>query len=144
MLPIEILAYIVKLSDYQIALKVMSVFNIKNYELFIDMLVERFSYRDSVRFKVGGNYHYRYGPAIEHRNGTKIWYMRNKVHRSDGPAIICFDGAEMWCQNGMLHREDGPAIIYPNGCAIWYQNGEINRRNISGKIEFFAYENATY
>ena len=37
-------------------------------------------------------YHREDGPAIEHTDGTKSWYINNKCHREDGPAIECTDG----------------------------------------------------
>ncbi len=41
------------------------------------------------------------GPAIEHANGTKCWYINNKRHREDGPAIEYVDGVKKWYLNGI-------------------------------------------
>ena len=63
------------------------------------------------------------GPACEHSNGIKKWYLNGKYHRKDGPAV---DNAmcEEWYINGKLHREDGPALIYKNGDCFWFVNGK--------------------
>lgn len=78
MLPIELLVNIVKLSRDRIALNIIIAFNVRNYELFIDMLVEKHSYGGFKIFTVYRIPHNRYGPAIEYRNGTKKWYYRGK------------------------------------------------------------------
>ncbi len=34
-----------------------------------------------------GQYHREDGPAIEHPNGNKLWFINGKLHREDGPAV---------------------------------------------------------
>jgi len=75
-----------------------------------------------------GKYHRTDGPAIEHSNGTKYWYLNGDLHRTDGPAIECADGYQLWCQNGKLHREDGPAFII-DGTKHWYLNDKRHRED---------------
>jgi len=48
-------------------------------------------------------------------NGTKSWWVNNRLHRLDGPAIEWSDGAKSWYVKGKKHRIDGPAIERPNG-----------------------------
>ena len=60
----------------------------------------------------------------EHVNGTKYWYLNDKLHREDGPAVEWADGSMSWWLNGKLHREDGPAIEHANGDKFWYLNGK--------------------
>jgi hypothetical protein len=62
------------------------------------------------------------GPAIEYSNGSKFWYLNGKRHREDGPAIEWSNGAKEWYLDGKLHREDGPAIEYSNGDKYWFLN----------------------
>ena len=69
-------------------------------------------------------YHREDGPAIEHANGTKYWYLNGKLHREDGPAVEWVDGDKSWFLNGVRHREDGPAIEYADGDKSWFLNGE--------------------
>ena len=57
-------------------------------------------------------------------NGTKIWYLNEKLHREDGPAIEYSDGGKSWYINGKRHREDGPAIDDIDGYKAWYLNDE--------------------
>ena len=64
------------------------------------------------------------GPAIELANGTKYWYLNDKLHREDGPAIEWANGTKRWYLNGNLHREDGPAIEHADGTKCWYLKGE--------------------
>ena len=57
-------------------------------------------------------------------NGTKYWYLNDKLHREDGPAVEDADGTKHWYLNDKLHREDGPAIEDADGSKSWYLNGE--------------------
>jgi len=64
------------------------------------------------------------GPAIEHPDGTKYWYVNDKRHREDGPAIERTNGDKVWYLNGKRHREDGPAIDWADGYKEWHLNGK--------------------
>ena len=55
-------------------------------------------------------------------DGTKFWYLDDKLHREDGPAIECANGTKGWYLNDKRHRTDGPAIEYVNGTKEWYLN----------------------
>jgi hypothetical protein len=56
-------------------------------------------------------------------NGTKVWYLNDKLHREDGPAVERSDGDKEWWLNDKLHREDGPAITRSDGTKQWWLNG---------------------
>jgi hypothetical protein len=75
-------------------------------------------YNDSVEM------HREDGPALEHPNGSKEWYIHGVRHRSDGPAIEYSYGTNIWFQNGSIHRLDGPAIEDNDGDNYWYINGQ--------------------
>ena len=32
-------------------------------------------------------------------DGTKFWYLDDKLHREDGPAVECANGTKHWCLN---------------------------------------------
>jgi len=64
------------------------------------------------------------GPAVEYANGNKEWYLNDKLHREDGPAIELANGHKSWHLNGKCHREDGPAVELANGNKAWYLNHE--------------------
>ena len=71
-----------------------------------------------------GKLHRVDGPAIEHVNGSKYWYLNGKCHREDGPAVEYIDGSESWILNGRCHREDGPAREFASGRKEWYIEGK--------------------
>ena len=56
-------------------------------------------------------------------DGSKFWYLGDKLHREDDPAIEWPNGDKYWYLNGKLHREDGPAAECANGRKSWYLNG---------------------
>ena len=56
--------------------------------------------------------------TIEWRNSA------GQLHREDGPAVEHADGTKFWYVNDKRHREDGPAIEYSNGIKSWYINGQ--------------------
>ena len=58
------------------------------------------------------------------KDGTKRWWLHDKIHRTDGPAIEWANGTKVWYLNGRLHRTDGPAAEYSNGDTDWYLNGQ--------------------
>ena len=60
---------------------------------------------------------------IVNEYGSKVWYLKGKLHRSDGPAIILADGTQAWWLKGKLHRTDGPAVIDADGDWNWYLDG---------------------
>ena len=64
------------------------------------------------------------GPAIEDHNGERRWYLNGELHRTDGPAVEYADGTKEWYLNGECHRTDGPAVEYPNGIKSWRINGK--------------------
>ena len=73
---------------------------------------------------LGDKLHREDGPAVEYANGNKLWYINDKRHREDGPAVEWSDGDKWWYINGKRHREDGPAVENANGYKAWYINGE--------------------
>ena len=64
------------------------------------------------------------GPAVELPIGTKKWYLNGNIHRTDGPAVEYADGTKMWFVNGKCHRDDGPAVEYAGGINRWYLNNK--------------------
>jgi hypothetical protein len=40
------------------------------------------------------------GPAVEHADGFKSWWVEGRRHRLDGPAIECADGYKAWWVEG--------------------------------------------
>jgi hypothetical protein len=78
------------------------------------------------------------GPAIEFANGSKEWWLNNRLHREDGPAIENANGSKSWWINGKRHREDGPAIENASGYKQWWLNGEYLTKeefNARGNVE---------
>lgn len=48
-------------------------------------------------------------------DGTKRWYLGDKLHRVDGPANEFANGDRQWYLNGKFHCEDGPTVEKANG-----------------------------
>ena len=71
-----------------------------------------------------GNLHRTDGPAVEHANGTKEWYADGKLHRFEGPAHEGVDGLKIWLIKGNYHRIDGPAIEWADGAKEWWIDGK--------------------
>jgi len=61
--------------------------------------------------------------------GTKWWYLHDKLHREDGPAIEKSDGTNYWYKNGKRHRLEGPAIEWAKGNKSWWLNDELHRED---------------
>ena len=57
-------------------------------------------------------------------DGSKYWFLNNKLHCEHGPAIEGPDGYKSWYLNGKIHREDGPAVEWVNGYKAWYLKDE--------------------
>ena len=60
-------------------------------------------------FDSNGRRHCSHGPAINHGNRVKMWFVDGLRHREDGPAHITNIG-EIWYTKGLLHRLAGPAF----------------------------------
>jgi hypothetical protein len=80
------------------------------YDVLITNRGNKFYYK-----KGTGILHREDGPAIEHPDGSKEWWINGAIHREDGPAAEFSDGSKEWYINGKLHRIDGPAVVYPDG-----------------------------
>ena len=76
-----------------------------------------------------GKLHREDGPACEYANGTKEWYLKGKLHREDGPACEYTNGTKEWFLKGKLHREDGPACEWGDGAKWWYLKGKLHRED---------------
>ncbi len=53
-------------------------------------------------------------------NIIRYYNSQDLYHREDGPAVEHIDGYKAWYINGLYHRLDGPAIEYPNGDKYYY------------------------
>ncbi len=66
------------------------------------------------------------------QDGTKVWYLGDKIHRDGGPAVEMADGTRYWYRNGVIHRDAGPAVEYStNGVVEHWVNGVFQRREQS-------------
>ena len=91
-------------------------------ELYIDKRTGRKAWLDKY-----GKYHRLDGPAVEHTDGRKEWYVLGKRHRLDGPAVEHPDGRKVWWVKDKIHRLGGPAFEHPNGNKEWWVNHEYHR-----------------
>jgi hypothetical protein len=73
---------------------------------------------------LNGQLHRTDGPAVEHANGDKAWYLNDQLHRTDDPAVEFANGTKYWYLDGKVHRTDGPAVEHANGTNEWQLNGQ--------------------
>jgi hypothetical protein len=100
----------------------------------------KFYYKD----KAMGILHREDGPAVERVDGSKSWYLNDKLHREDGPAVEWNDGSKFWYLNDKLHREDGPAVEYDNGIKEWYHHGQRLSENQFNRLHNSEKERKIY
>ena len=81
------------------------------------------------------SFHNLYGPAVNHNNRTKMWYLNGIRHRENQPAFISPLG-ELWYYNGKLHRINGPACIHKEIANNYYIYGKIFTKQKYNKIMF--------
>jgi hypothetical protein len=62
-------------------------------------------------------------------DGCKSWKLNGEFHRKYGPAIIHPNGDKSWWIHGKCHREDGPAVEYANGVGLFYLDDCHFRKN---------------
>jgi len=111
-----------------------------------------------------GERHRYDGPAVEHRNGGREWWIfgakffiketeycttitnKSKVLCSifGKPSVVWNNGTKEWHYFGELHKEDSPAVIYPNGDYEHWQHGKRHKLDgpavvIGNKQYFFEY-----
>ena len=48
----------------------------------------------------------------------------DQLHREDGPAYEHPNGSREWWIDGYLHREGGPAVEYADGTRQWWIDGK--------------------
>ena len=80
-------------------------------------------YNGTKKYYLNDKLHREDGPAVEYTDGTFTWYLHGEYHRVGGPAMVRNDGGIFYYQNNLLHREDGPACILSNGEELWYLRG---------------------
>ena len=56
--------------------------------------------------KNGSDYHRLDGPAVEWSDGSKQWWINNKLHRLDGPAVEWLDGRKAWYVNDKVYSKE--------------------------------------
>jgi len=108
-------------------------------------------YSDStVWYNLKDQLHREDGPAVNHENCYKAYYINDKLHREDGPAVEDANGYKAYYINDKLHREDGPAVEYANGSKYYYIDGkeltedEFNNINKSCENKIIEIEGVKY
>jgi hypothetical protein len=93
----------------------------KNYNVFVA------NFKDCKVYIENKKLHRLDGPAIEYKDGTKVWYYKGRKHRDDGPAYEGNDGDKSWYIHDHLHQENAPAVIYANGDEEWWYKHQLHR-----------------
>jgi hypothetical protein len=68
-----------------------------------------------------------------------VSYINSKgqYHRLDGPAREWPDGSKVWWINDKIHRLDGPAIIFTEQDKHWYLNYKIYPKSRHNRLVLF-------
>ena len=75
-----------------------------------------------------GKLHRTDGPAVEYAGGTKYWYFEGKIHRTDGPAVEWADGTKEYYFKSKRHRSDGPAVEHADGSKeYWFEGKKVTK-----------------
>ncbi len=82
-----------------------------------------------------GHFHNLYGPAINHKNRTKMWYINGVYHRENQPALISPLG-KLWYYEGRLHRLNGPASVHIELGNKYYIHDKMFTKEKYNKIMF--------
>ena len=62
---------------------------------------------DKKRVKINGKRHNKNGPAVDDRDGIRMWFIDGKLHREDGPAVVRSDGrTEYWLDDKYVNKTD--------------------------------------
>ncbi len=64
-------------------------------------LIDKTEYRNKL-----GELHREDGPAVEHHNGGREWWINGKAHREDGPAFISVYGIKFWYLNSKNYTKE--------------------------------------
>jgi len=64
------------------------------------------------------------------KDGWKIWFQKDTLHRDNLPAVIKPDGTQFYFEHGKLHRLDGPAVMRNNsdGNEFWINGIRIKQK----------------
>lgn len=87
-------------------------------------------------FDSEGRRHSSHGPAINHNNNVKMWFVNGLRHRENAPALVTGIG-EIWYTNGLIHRLTGPAFVQREINQVqYYIHGRALSRETFAKIMF--------
>ena len=75
---------------------------------YSDLDKYEYNHGDIIYYKKGTSIcHNPYGPAFIYKDGTRVYFIENKLHRLDGSARIWCDGyKEYWINNKKLNKEE--------------------------------------
>jgi len=75
---------------------------------------------------------------VEYDNGNIYYYNhKGQWHRDSGPAMEHANGDKIWYINGRKHRLDGPAIEYGNMDRTWYILGNYYPKTKHNRLALF-------
>lgn len=65
----------------------------------------------------------RFSTVLCYDTGDTLRYKNNVLHSVKKPAVETKDGHKIWFKEGILHRDDGPAHTGPNNIEEYWING---------------------
>jgi hypothetical protein len=75
-------------------------------------------------------------------DGDNIYYLNDKLHRTNGPSIEYKCGSKSWFLYGDRHNDKGPATIYNTGGKFWFLNDNsqtLSNTTTTLKPQIFQY-----
>ena len=76
-----------------------------------------------------GERHNPDGPAIIYADGSKSYYINDKLHNPHGPAVIYDDDYKAYWINDQRHNPNGPAVVYSDGHKEYWINDQRHNPN---------------
>ncbi len=72
-----------------------------------------------------------------YEDGNTFWYNKEEqFHRLNGPAEEHSDGYKAYWINDKLHNLEGPAVIYPSGEVVYYIEGKrYNKKDWEKEVQ---------
>jgi hypothetical protein len=76
-------------------------------------------------------------------DGDNVYFLNDKLHRTNGPAIEYVSGSKCWYLNGFEHNDKGPSGVYDTHLKLWHINNKhqtLKNTTTTLKPQIFQYQ----